>query len=69
MTKYTIKEVNAETGDEIEREATAEEITQIEADKAESDAEKSAIAEKAAAREAVLAKLGLSAEEATALLA
>lgn len=69
MSKPMVKMVNAETGEEIEREATAAEIAQMEADKADSDKEKAQAAAKKAAREAVLAKLGLTAEEAAFLLA
>lgn len=69
MTTPIIKEVNAETGEEIERKATAEEVAQIKADKADSEAEKATAEAKANARAAVLAKLGLTAEEAASLLA
>jgi hypothetical protein len=60
--------VNAETGEEIIRDATPDEIKQIEKDAAEF-AEQRALAEaKAQAKQAVLDKLGLSAEEVSALL-
>lgn len=67
MNEIIVKEVNSKTGEEIERKATASEIQQIATDKAESEAEKTAIAEKAAIREAVLAKLGLTEDEMAAL--
>ena len=72
MTNPTIKIHNIETGEVIEREMTDLEIEQLEANaavyleqKAEEDA---ALAAKAATREAVLAKLGLTADEVAALL-
>ena len=68
MTKPTIKIHNVETGEVIEREMTAAEIAQLEADKAEAEAIKIAEATKAAEKTAVLAKLGLTAEEVAALL-
>lgn len=69
MTNIIVKEFNSETGEEIERKATAEEIAQIEADKAESKAEQDAAAAQAAKKQEVLAKLGLTADEVSALLA
>jgi hypothetical protein len=68
MTKLMIKEVNVETGVEIEREMTAAEIAQQELDAAnfaQQEADRVAMQN---ARAAVLAKLGLTAEEAVALL-
>ena len=63
-----VKIVNAETGEEIIRDASADEIKQIEKDTAEF-AEQRALAEaKVQAKQAVLDKLGLSAEEVSALL-
>ena len=50
------------------RNATAEETAQIEAQEAAAQAEAEAIQAKAAARQAVLDKLGLTADEAKALL-
>jgi len=68
MSEYIIKEVNVETGDEIVREATAEEVERIETSKVV-EAEKMAQAEaKAAARQAILDRLGLTEEEARLLL-
>ncbi len=52
--------------DEV-RNATAEETAQIEAQEAAAQAEADAIEAKAAARQAVLDKLGLTADEAAAL--
>jgi hypothetical protein len=64
----TIKYVNVETGEEIEREMNAEELAQFETDKAAAQAEKAAQAATAAARQAILDRLGLTAEEAALLL-
>jgi len=69
MTKPIIRIHNVETDEIIDREMNAEEFAQIKADKADSEAEKAAAQSKANAREAVLAKLGLTAEEAASLLA
>ena len=63
-----IKEHNAETGEVIEREMNAEELAQRETDKAEAQAQKAAEATKAAERQAILDRLGLTAEEAKLLL-
>ena len=69
----TAIEINCATGEVTERELTAEELAQREVDalafeqaKATDDQAK---ADKEAAREAVYAKLGLTAEEIAALLA
>ena len=69
----TAIEVNCATGEVIERPLTAEEITQREADaaaaataKAEEDAKAAA---DAVAKDALLTKLGITADEAKLLLA
>jgi hypothetical protein len=54
--------------DNLVREATDNEIELIELQVAKSEAEKETIAAKNAARQAVLDKLGLTVDEATALL-
>jgi hypothetical protein len=54
--------------DDLVRNATADEAAQIEAAHAEAQAQAEAIEAKAAARQAVLDKLGLTADEAAALL-
>ena len=65
---YKEKIVNVQTGEETWRDYTAEEIAELEAAQAET-AERLVEAEaKEAARQAVLTKLGLTAEEAQALL-
>jgi hypothetical protein len=68
MTIPTVKIHDAETGEIIEREMNAEELAQFEVDttkQAETDANQ---AIKQAARQAVLDKLGLTADEVAALL-
>ena len=63
-----IKEHNVETGEIVERELNAEELVQHEAalkDQAERDAAQAA---KDAAKAALLAKLGITADEAKLLL-
>jgi hypothetical protein len=54
--------------DDLVRNATADEAAAIEAGHAETEAQKQAEAAKLAARQAVLNKLGLTADEAAALL-
>jgi hypothetical protein len=69
---YNEKIVDAITGDETIRPFTADEVKELEAEqaktKAEDDARKHEQATKDAARQAVLDKLGLSADEVAALL-
>jgi hypothetical protein len=59
---------NAETGEVITRDANAEELAQIEADKTEAQARQAAAAQKAADRAALLAQLGITEEQAKLLL-
>lgn len=68
----TAIEINCETGEVIERELTADELAQREADakayadeKAKEDADKAANAVK---KDALLVKLGITADEAVLLL-
>lgn len=68
MSKPMVKIVNAETGEEIEREMNAEELAQLKLDQARVKTEEEEIIAKAQAKQAILDKLGLSAEEAAALL-
>jgi hypothetical protein len=63
-----ILEHNLETGETIERDATAEELAQMEIDAAKFAAEEQARADKEAAKTALLAKLGIDADEAKLLL-
>jgi hypothetical protein len=69
---YFEKIVNVLTGEEILRPYTPEEITALQTNKTEIEAEQAAKdaeqASKNAARQAVLDKLGLSVDEITALL-
>ena len=64
-----ITDVNAETGEVIERDATSDELAQLKADQLMVAELAEEAAAKIAAKEAVLAKLGLTAEEAASLLA
>ena len=70
MTKPQVKIVDVTTGEEIVRDATADEIAQMQLDAANAEARKEAeraeIAKKAAA-EAKLAALGLTADDLKAL--
>ena len=68
MTTPTITIHNAETGEIIEREMNATELAQLEADKADSVLVRETKAQKAADKEALLAKLGITADEAKLLL-
>lgn len=68
MADYKEKIVNAITGEITWRDYTPEEVAAVEAAQAEAVAEAEAIAAKEAARKAVLDKLGLTADEAAALL-
>jgi len=64
----TILEINAETQEAIEREATKQEIEQREIDAAESVVKKEASLAKATAKAELLARLGITADEAALLL-
>ena len=64
----TIKIHNAETGEVIERDMTADELAQWEADKAASEAKAQADADKAADKVALLDRLGITEAEARLLL-
>lgn len=66
--KPQVKIVNAETGEEIIRDANAEELAQMKIDEADSLARKAEAATKAAQRQAVLNRLGITEEEARILL-
>jgi phosphopantetheinyl transferase (holo-ACP synthase) len=59
---------NLETNEIIDREMTAAEFKEYEAQQANTQAREAEQAAKLAAKEAVLTKLGLTAEEAAALL-
>ena len=68
MTKPMITIHNAETGEILEREMNAAEFAQWEADKAQAEAIKAAEATKATEKAALLAKLGITDDEAKLLL-
>ena len=68
MTTAQIKEYNCETQEEIIRDATAAEIAQIAKDKTDATARQAEAEAKATARQALLTKLGITAEEAKLLL-
>lgn len=63
-----IKIHNVQTGEVIEREMNAEELAQWEIDQAKANAEIAKQAEAAAAKAALLAKLGITEDEAKLLL-
>ena len=66
--KPQVKIVDCQTGEEIVRDATAEEIAQMELDAANESARKAEAEAKAAARQAILDRLGLTADEAKLIL-
>jgi hypothetical protein len=68
MANPILKFVNAETGEEIERPMTAAEFKQYEAEQAAYAAKTQAEDAKAAEKAALLAKLGITADEAALLL-
>ena len=63
-----IKIVNVETGEEIIREMNAEELAQLEIDKADAKAFASAKAKSDADKAALLARLGLTEDELKTIL-
>jgi hypothetical protein len=68
MTKPQIKIVNVETGEEIVRDANSDELSQMELDAANAVARKAEAEAKAAERQVILDRLGLTADEAQLLL-
>jgi hypothetical protein len=68
MTKPIIKIHNTETDEVIEREMNAEEFAQWESDQAKAAVEAQAKAQAATDKAALLAKLGITANEAKLLL-
>ena len=68
MTTYKEVIFNIETGETTERPFTKEEIAQVEANAAIDAAEAEVEAQKAADKAALLAKLGITADEAKLLL-
>jgi hypothetical protein len=63
-----VKIVNAETGEEIIRDANSEELAQMEIDAAGAVAQKAAEIQKAANKAALLSRLGITEEEAKLLI-
>jgi hypothetical protein len=68
MTQPTIREHNLETNEIIDREMTAAELAQWETDKAAEISKQEAEAQKTAEKAALLAKLGITDDEAKLLL-
>ena len=68
MTKPQVKIVNAETGEEIIRDANEQELAQMEIDAANYAARKAEDETKATAKAALLTQLGITAEQAKLLL-
>jgi hypothetical protein len=68
MTKPTIRIHDLSTGEVIDREMTDAEFTAYEADQAASATAQAEAEAKAASRQAILDRLGISAEEAQLLL-
>lgn len=68
MTNLIIKIVNAQTGEEIEREMNAAEFKQYEKDQADEIAAANATAAKASEKSALLTQLGISEDQARLLL-
>jgi hypothetical protein len=66
--KPQIKIFNCETGEEIIRDANADEIAQMEIDAANAEARKAEAEAKAAAKAALLTQLGITEEQAKLLL-
>ena len=67
-TKPQVKIVNCETGEEIIRDANAEELAQMELDAANVQARQAEAEAKATAKAALLTQLGITAEQAKLLL-
>jgi hypothetical protein len=68
MSRPIMKIHNVETGEEFEREMTDAEFAQYEADREAEANRKAELAAKETARQALLDKLGITAEEAQLLL-
>jgi hypothetical protein len=66
--KLQVKIVNVETGEEIIRDANTEEISQIQIDSEMASATRAEIQAKAELRQAILDRLGLTADEAKLIL-
>jgi predicted flap endonuclease-1-like 5' DNA nuclease len=67
-TKPQIKIINVETGEEIVRDANADEIAQMKLDAANEETRKAEVEANAQAKAAILDRLGLSADELKTIL-
>ncbi len=67
-TKPQIKIVNCETGEEIVRDANADEIAQMKLDAANEETRKAQVEANAQAKAALLVRLGLTADELQTIL-
>ena len=68
MPKPQIKIVNVETGEEIVRDATAEEIAQMKIDAENAAARKAEVEAKEFQRQAILDRIGLTSDELKTIL-
>ena len=68
MNELSVKEVNVQTGEEIVRPMTDEEISQLEKDRKDFEAKQKLLKSQAEAKAALLEKLGITEEEAKLLL-
>jgi hypothetical protein len=68
MSDLTVQIINCETGEEIVREMTADELVQYEKDNLESEKARIKAQADADAKAALLSKLGITADEAALLL-
>ena len=66
--KPEVKIVNAETGEEIIRDANAEELAQMEIDTVNATARKAEVDAKETAKAAILDRIGLTADELKTIL-
>jgi hypothetical protein len=66
--KPQVKIVNCQTGEEIIRDANAEEITQMQLDAADATAKKAEAEAKEAERQVILDRIGLTADELQTIL-
>jgi uncharacterized protein YdaU (DUF1376 family) len=66
--KIQLKEFNCESGEEFVRDATTEEIAQIAKDKANAQARQAEADAKEAKRQAILDRIGLTADELQTIL-
>jgi len=68
MSKLQVKEVNAETGEEVLRDMNAAELAELAQSQKERQHQEAAEAKAATDKAALLTKLGITAEEAVLLL-